>query len=153
MITLTTDEKPFRAFRLKYCTISYFEHFVWTAFPDGAGFGGTVPTDPIEADRYLARAQRLGYADSISYCREHDFLHSYLAQEVPVLSPDVPAGRSAIMWSMAYEWGYAPPITTYEEAQVILFQSFLRAGEDMDAVSPDVDWLAIRQKAWKLLGD
>jgi hypothetical protein len=129
-------------FDLVHCRVLFYEHFVWTEFPTGEGWGGTVPEDD---PTYRALAERLGYGGDIyAYCREHDFLHSFVEQEV--------FGRpSPVLWSLAHGWRH-PDTTEYEEALVQAFQAFLRGNIAMTATSPDRDWWAIRQKAYNLLG-
>jgi hypothetical protein len=139
MITLTTDQVPFKIVPLKFCTVNYYQHFVWTEFTDGSGYGG-VPDPGLD---YLQLAQRLGYPDAIRYCREHDFLHSALSEMV--------SGRpSPILWALAHEEP-APPETVYEEALVQMFQASLRGGLPMTATSPFVDWWDITNKIRRLL--
>jgi hypothetical protein len=122
--------------------VSFYDTFVWTQFPTGEGWGGTVPdNDPT----YQRLAARLGYGtDTLAYCQEHDFLHSFIEGEI--------SGRpSPVLWSLAHGWRH-PDTTEYEEALVQLFQGFLRGNWEMTATSPDRDWWAIRQKAYALLG-
>jgi hypothetical protein len=135
-----TSEKPDATFRLEYCTVSFYENWVWTQFSDGQGYGSL----PHRTDSYLRLASKLGYGqDIMGYCREHDFLHNFVEQEVN-------RRPSPILWALAHGQP-APRTCAYEEALVQTFQGFLRAGWDMTATQPGVDWWAIREKVWGIL--
>jgi hypothetical protein len=135
------DRVPRRVFPLRHCTVSFYDHFAWTQFPSGQGWGAVPSDDPS----YRALAARLGYGDDIlAYCLEHDFLHSFLEQEV-FQRP------SPILYALAHDVP-PPPTTCYEEALVQLFQGFLRNNWDMTATHPDIDWCVIRTKAVIFLG-
>ncbi len=136
------DRVPLRVFPLRHCTVSFHDTFSWTQFPSGQGYGAV----PGKDDSYQTLTRRLGYGDdTLAYCLEHDFLHSFVEQEVY----DRP---SPILYALAHGLD-APETTAYEEALVQLFQGFLRAGWDMTATQPGVDWWNIRIKARILLGD
>jgi hypothetical protein len=132
---------PLKVFQLRHCTVSFHDTFAWTQYTGGQGYGAVPSDDPS----YRALAKRLGYGDDIlAYCLEHDFLHSFIEQELF----DRP---SPILYALAH--GYpAPSTTAYEEALVQMFQGFLRGDWDMTATQPGVDWCAIRAKARIFLG-
>ncbi len=125
---------------LRHCVVSFYDTFVWTQFGSGQGYGGVPSDDPS----YRALAMRLGYGDDILwYCKEHDFLHSFLEGEV--------FGRaSPILYALAHGLP-APMMTCYEEALVQMFQGFVRGGWDMTATQPDLDWCAVRDRALSYL--
>jgi hypothetical protein len=139
-----TDRVPRRVIPLRFCLVSFYGDdqggFVWTQYPGGQGWGGYPGGD----QSYFALAARLGYGtDVMRYCLEHDFLHSFLCEQL--------YGRpSAVLYSLAHGRRH-PDSTIGEEAIVQLFQGFLRAGWDMTAVAPDVDWWAIRDQARAIL--
>lgn len=142
MATLHADgQTPVQVFELDHCIVTFFNGWAWTEFRSGQGWGAVPSYD----DDYYAIAADLGYGSDINrYCVEHDFCHSFVEQEL-FHRP------SPIIWSLAH--GVTHPWTTvYEEAVVQAFQKFLRGGARMSAVAPDVDWWAIREKAWGLLG-
>lgn len=129
-------------FELTHCTVFFYDGWAWTAFrKTGEGWGAI----PGHDSTYHNLAKRLGYGgDIVRYCLEHDFLHSFIEQEV-FNRP------SPILWNLAH--GRDPPENTvYEEALVQMFQGFLRSNWEMTAVGPGIDWWAIREKAWLLLG-
>lgn len=79
----------------------------------------------------------------MTYGWEHEFAHSFIAQELQ-------GAASPVLWARAH-CQRAPDITAHEEALVQAFQGFLRGRLPMTAVSPDVDWYALRDKAARLL--
>lgn len=135
----SVTEAPQRVIRLTFCELRLFRDWCWTEFPDGSGYGA-FPDAGVE---YRRLAKRLGYADSMSYCFEHEFAHSFLAQELQ-------GAASPVLWALAHG-RRAPDITAHEEALVQAFQAFLRGRLPMTAVSPEVDWCALRDKAARLL--
>ena len=139
IVTLDTDEPPLRTVRLTFCELRHYGAWAWTQFPDGSGWGAV----PHPGADYAALAARLGYPDPMSYCYEHEFAHSFVEQEV--------SGRpSGVLWALAHG-RKAPDSTAHEEALAQAFQGFLRGGLPMTAVSPYVDWYALRAKALSLL--
>ncbi len=122
--------------------MSFYDGWAWTEFVTGEGWGATPGHDPA----YYRLAERLGYGSDVTlYCLEHDLFHSFVEQELF-------HRESPILWNLAHDITHAPWTTVYEEAVVQMFQGFLRAGWDMTAVAPGVDWWAIREKARGLLG-
>ena len=94
------DRMPLRIFPMRHCTVTFHDTFAWTQFPSGQGYGA-VPSDDLS---YRTLAARLGYGDDIlAYCLEHDFLHSFIEQEVF----DRP---SPILYALAHD--LPPPPTT-----------------------------------------
>jgi hypothetical protein len=132
---------PLRIFPLRYCEVTFYDTFAWTQFSSGQGYGAVPSNDPC----YRTLAARLGYGEDLTrYCLEHDFLHSFIEQEVF----DRP---SPILYALAHDLP-PPPTTAYEEALVQMFQGFLRSDWDMTATQPGLDWCAVRAKARILLG-
>lgn len=149
MIRLETNETPWRVIPLKFCTVSFYDYWVWTQFPDGSGYGGHPQYKPHAnfypnfTDDYREAALSVGYTSPMEYCREHDFFHSLISERVL----DEP---SQILWGLAHEDKEPPRYTVHEEAITLLFQSFYR-GRPIFATSPDVDWFAIREDARRML--
>lgn len=136
-----TDEKPTAIFRLEYSTVSFYQTWAWTQFTTGQGWGSV----PHRTTAYRRLTARMGYRRNIiAYCLEHDFLHSYIEQELN----DRP---SPILYALAHGEP-APKTTAYEEALVQMFQMFLRSGADMTATQPGVDWWKIRENVRQILG-
>lgn len=147
----SADHAPTKVIGMHFCTVSFYRTFVWTQFPTGQGWGGVpdVGGDPEVDAAYRRLARKLGYGnDTLTYCQEHDFCHSFVEQEI--------FGRpSPILWALAHDRRH-PDTTVYEEALVQHFQGFMRGSDqdgqyDMTAVAPDIEWCAVRQKAWDLL--
>ena len=150
MITLQTDQTPWKVIPLKYCTVSFYDFWAWTEFHDGSGYGAfpeylpAYPEWPHFTPAYITAAHRTGYDDPLRYCLDHEFAHSYVAQEVL----DQP---SAVLWALAHEEP-PPAMTVFEEALAMAFQGFLN-GQTIFATSPLVDWEKIRKDAKILLTD
>jgi hypothetical protein len=148
MAHLKTDQTPWKIIPLKFCTVSFYRHWVWTQFHDGEGYGGFPDYEPDKpfwpnfTDDYRAAAKFAGYLDPLAYCLDHDFCHSLVNERV-LNEP------SHILWALAHGEP-VPRLTVQEEAATILFQRFLNGGR-IFATSPDVDWFKIRSDAKKLL--
>lgn len=145
-VTLKTDQTPWKVIPLETCTVSFYEFWVWTQFPDGSGYGGypdyTQEGWPHFTDDYRAVATLTGYDDPLRYCLEHDFFHSWVAWRI-LERP------SSVLWALAHN--EPPPlITAHEEALTILAQSYYNGGR-MFATSPRVDWASIMKDAKRLL--
>jgi hypothetical protein len=147
-VTLKTDQTPWKVIPLRYCTVSFYEFWAWTEFPDGCGYGAFPDYDsakpfwPNFTDDYREVAAFAGYDDPLLYCLEHEFFHSLIAERVF-------DKESGVLWALAHS--EPPPlITVHEESATILFQRFFQ-GEKMFATSPRVDWFAIRDDAKRLL--
>lgn len=135
--------QPNRVFELDHCTVSFYDGWAWTEFRTGEGWGAT----PGHDRHYYRLADRLGYGtDIVRYCLEHDLFHSLVEQEL-FHRP------SPIIWCLAHGVKAAPWTTVYEEATVQMFQGYLRAGWEMTATAPGVDWWEIRNYALDLLGE
>lgn len=148
MALLKTDQTPWKVIPLKFCTVSFYRHWVWTQFHDGEGYGGFPDYEPEKpywphyTEDYRAAAKFAGELDPMAYCLVHDFLHSYTAERL-LNEP------SQILWALAH--GEAVPrLTVHEEATALLFHRFLRGGR-IFATSPLVDWFKIRSDAKNLL--
>jgi hypothetical protein len=148
MAHLKTDQTPWKVIPLKFCTVSFYQHWVWTQFPDGEGYGGFPDYEPERpywpnfTEDYKAAAEFAGHSDPLAYCLVHDFAHSYVAQCLL----DEP---SQILWALAHGES-VPRLTVHEEASTLLFQRFLNE-RPIFATSPLVDWIKIRSDAKKLL--
>ena len=148
MAVLKTDQTPWKVIPLRYCTVSFYRHWVWTEFPDGQGYGGLPEYEPENpywpnyTEDYREAARFVGTVEPMVYCLVHDFCHSLIAERV-LNEP------SQILWALAHGEP-APRLTVYEEALTLQFQRYLNEGK-MFAVSPSVDWFKIRSDAKKLL--
>lgn len=135
-----------RSVSLTFCEVRQYRDdypWTWTQFPDGSGYGATPDFSATGAAAYADLARRLGYDSVDEYCFVHEFVHSFLEQEI--------SGRaSPVLWSLAHKRRH-PDHTAYEEALVLSFQAFLHGGQVMAAVAPDIDWHALRRKALTLL--
>ena len=147
MVTLNTDERPANIVRLLFCEVRRYDGWVWTAFPDGSGYGAFPPRPDVEGEdkaaMYLDLARSLGYENSMDYCWEHEVFHGVLAEWLH-------ARPSPIIWALAHDKTH-PEDTVEEEAVVHLFHGFVRGGRPMPAVAPDVDWWSFRLMAERLL--
>jgi hypothetical protein len=114
-----------------------------TRFKDGTEYG----SHPHYTDEYHMLAKRLGYPSVESYCQEHEFCHNFIPEEVF-------GEPSRVLWPLAHggKHGSKKDILA-EEALCILFQGFLRNNQTMAATAPGVNWWALRDKAYQLLGD
>ncbi len=138
-VTSDTTEIPVREINLTFCKIQLFDGWVWTQFPDGSGYGAY----PHDTPEYREVANRLGYDCTMAYCFEHEFCHSFVAQEI-IGSP------SPVLWALAHHRRH-PDITVFEEALVQAFQAYLKGVAPMSAVAPDVDWYCLVRNAQSLL--
>src|SRR5215211_8741225 len=104
---------------LKYCSVSFTEYGVVTRFLDGKEASAWPHlSDP----HYAVISHRCGYRDDLlAYCREHEFVHSFLAEK---LRDEV----SWIVWACAHDLPF-PSTFLCEEALVQHFQRWLRANE------------------------
>lgn len=139
IVTLDTDQLPVKHIQLTFCTVSLYDGWCWTQFPDGSGYGAY----PHDTPEYRALAERLGYNDIMTYCWEHEFCHSFISEQIS-------GCPSAILWALAHKRRH-PDWTVYEEALVQAFQGCLRANTPMTATAPNVDWEAICESALWLL--
>lgn len=145
-VTLKTDQTPLKVIPLETCTVSFYEFWVWTEFPDGSGYGGhpeyTQAGWPHFADDYRAVATLTGYDDPLRYCLEHDFFHSFVSERVL-------GAPSCVLTALAHR--EPPPLfTAHEEAITQAFQTFLNGGP-IFATSPRIDWFRLREEAKALL--
>jgi hypothetical protein len=153
MAILATDQTPWKIITLKYCTVSFYRHWVWTQFPDGQGYGAFPeyepdrPFFPNYSEGYRAAAKFAGYTDPMVYCLVHDFSHSYIAERV-LNEP------SQTIWRLAH----GEPVSRYnahEESLTLMFQRHLNGARmfatGVDASGKEIDWEKIRSDAKKLL--
>lgn len=124
---------------LKYCSVEFVDGGIITRFPDGAeSIAWPYPDDP----HYVVISHRCGYRDDVmAYCREHDFVHSFLAEKLF----DTPSG---VVWASAHGTAF-PDNTVQEEALVQMFQRWLRANEEL--ILAGADWDGLREEALRLL--
>jgi hypothetical protein len=148
MAHLQTDQTPWKVIHLKFCTVSFYQYWVWTQFHDGEGYGGYPDYEPEQpywpnfTGDYRAAAKFAGNLDPLVYCLVHDFSHSFVMQEI-LNQP------SQIIWALAHGEP-VPELTVFEEAMALLFQRYLNGGR-MFATSPKVDWFKIKHDAQNLL--
>lgn len=125
---------------LLFCRVAGRDGWTETTFLDGSIYGAHAH----ETKEYRALASNLGYGDDIhAYCFDHEFAHSFLAQELR-------GSPSPVLWALAHGRKH-PELTVYEEALVIMFQGFLRGVAPMYAVAPDIGWWPIRERAYALI--
>jgi hypothetical protein len=99
--------------------------YVETQFPDGT----LVPAVPEDTDAYRATARSLGYgADTARMNREHDPLHSWLAEKLGL-------PHSPVLWAVAHGT-LAQGDFGAEEALTLAFQRLLNHGTPEPALRP-----------------
>lgn len=123
------------------CAIAIYPHaecpgalYFETRFADGAYVPACGNTD----DESVAHAHELGYAgDTVRMSLEHEILHTWLA---------VKQGRSysATLWHVAHKVKPAKGLIRDEEAVVLAFQRYMRAGVWTDALDLLSDEVAER---------
>lgn len=124
---------------LRYCTLEFPDWGAVTCFPDGTYVNAT----PHDTHHYHVVAHRLGYGDDIlAYCQQHEFAHSFVAQELK-------NGPSVVLWELAHGRQADRGAVIYEEATAQTFQRWLQAGE-MPIIS-GADWERMRVDARRLL--
>lgn len=129
-----------KTIQLKYCRIEWSEFGCVTYFPDGT-YVNAIPH--WEDPHYHVIAQRCGYAnDLMAYCREHEFVHEFLAEQL--------LGQpSKVLTHLAHSNDISNGIATIEELATQTFQRWLRANEE--PIVSGVDWVRLKNKALKLL--
>lgn len=126
--------------QLEFCTIEWTDYGCVTFFEDGS----EASAWPSWADpHYRVIAHRTGYGDDLlGYCREHDFCHSLIEQEIY-------KRPSRVLWAMAHGTQLPGPESAYEELAAQALQRFFRAGER--PIVSGIDWDGIRNKAHGIL--
>lgn len=125
--------------QLKYCAIEWVDEGVRTSFLDAATTAFPYMDDP----RYLVASRRAGYGDDMmTYCREHDFLHAFLSEELA----DKP---SNVLWASAHDTKLLPFVAYQEEALVQVFQCWLRGSRD--CLIGEMPYYPLRGKAREIL--
>lgn len=125
--------------KFRYCSVVWHERGVLTTFYDGTE---TLAWPHSEDPHYSVIAHRCGYRDDLlTYCREHDFVHSFLADRLH-------GAVSRVLWTQTHE---REPLLTYDvvEALVQTFQAFLNA--NIEPILAGVEWDWLRQEARELL--
>ena len=132
-----------RTYELKHCQVVDYGSYVETHFKDPRAI---VSAWAHDTPSYRKLATLLGYGDDIHrYCLEHEVAHSFTYE---VLFDRV----SPVLWCLAQKRA-APQTTAMEEAIAIAFQGFCRAGWDMWARQPGIDWPKERTRFITLMGD
>jgi hypothetical protein len=148
MAHLKTDQTPWKIIPLEFCTVSFYEHWVWTQFPDGEGYGGFPDYEPDKpywpnfTEDYKAAAKFVGEIDPIVYCLVHDFLHSLVAERVL-------GEPSQTLWCLAHGLP-THPLNAHEEALTMAVHRYIN-GARIFATGQNIDWIKIRSDAKKLL--
>lgn len=123
--------------KLATARIDWTDQGCVTTFPDGR-IVESIP-HPMMPD-YQVITARCGYSQPMDYCREHDFCHLFLAERLTDTAAasvlrEVSIGRTASPWR-----------ASQEEALVMAFQRWLRAGE-RPIIGPGVDWHGLKADA------
>jgi hypothetical protein len=125
--------------QLKYCTVEANLVHACVRFPDGS-YVNAVPHD---SHQYHVIAHRCGYEDDIlAYCREHEFSHAFIEQELH-------NRPSRVLYALAHKRPVNDAEHAYEEIAAQTFQRWLRAGER--PITSGVDWISLKKKALELL--
>ena len=132
------------AYGFRGCYVRYYPatQFTETIFPDGA----SVPAAPTDTDYYRDMASRLGYGSDLAACsREHEILHTFLAEEQGLPHSDV-------MWAIAHGSEESVPLwqRECEERVVMEFQRYLN-GAEPDSLDMPEYLLALRDNALRML--
>lgn len=124
---------------LKFCEFALTDQGCLTRFSDGS----FIFSYPHDTHHYHVISHRCGYGDDIlSYCRDHDFLHSFCEE---FFNDRV----SPVLWSLAH--GEEVVTSIYEEIVVQTCQRWLRSNER--PIVGGVDWDRFKQQALSLFGD
>ena len=117
---------------------------VETWFPDGV----MLPAEPQGDDDYRDRALSLGYESADAMNREHDVLHSFLADKLGYR-------WSPCLWAAAHKQPIDREVGDHEEAMVLAFQRYMNTGVEDDRLQPlrdaGLDVQALREEAIRLL--
>lgn len=110
------------SYTFAHCQVHFIDagRYTETVFHDGT----KVCAVPDESEEYRAKARLYGYEyDCAALSREHEFLHSFLAQRLRG------GGASHALWAVAHGQvvGEVAPLweQEQEEAQVLAFQQYL----------------------------
>lgn len=125
---------------LKHCVIDWTDKGCITYFEDGT----SVESHAHPSDfHYRVISHRTGYQDDVlAYCREHDFAHAFVEQELH----DRP---SQVLWALAHGKVLNGPQSCYEEFVAQGFQRWLRTNER--PILSGVPWDELKAKALELL--
>lgn len=133
------DALILRTITLRHCRVRFWEWGCETIFSDGS----SVPSVPHETPHYFVISHRCGYGDDLlSYCCEHDFAHSFVAEKLL----DQP---SVVLSGLARGHSMPGKAAAYEELVAQVFQRFLRGGER--PIVGGCDWDAWASEALELL--
>ena len=122
-----------RTFTFQHCWVNASDDWTETAYHDGT----RVPAMPEHDDRYRSLAAEMGYgADVAALSREHEILHTWLAEALGY-------GSSPTLWAVAHgQQGAVAQIWEQEEEEewVLAFQTYLNGGP----LTPPLERLAAR---------
>lgn len=123
-----------------------FAQIRWTDFGCEVEYqdGATISAWPHDTHHYHVISHRCGYQDDIlAYCREHEFCHEFLSQEL--------FGRpSQVLFPLAHKRVPRLGLALQEEALTQMFQRWLRAAEE--PILDGADWRKLKEQALALLG-
>ena len=139
-------------YTFSHCSVHFHGdgRYTQTVFHDGS----KVDALPQETREYRMKAAQYGYGDDCAaLSREHEFLHSFLAERTR-------GGASHALWAVAHgqREGQVAPIWVQEEeeAQVLAFQHYLNGvapGEELLRLAKEsgLDLEDAKQEATRLL--
>ncbi len=110
-----------KTYTFKHCWVHCSENYTETVFHDGT----RVPAMAEHTDEYREKAAKYGYVDDIvSMSREHEILHTFLAEYLGY-------GSSPTLWALAHP--HVKGVATLneqmdEEVHVLAFQVYLNDG-------------------------
>ena len=109
----------------QHCWVHSAPGYTETCYHDGT----RVTATPEDSDSYRANAAALGYgADTASLSRDHEILHTFLAEALGY-------GSSPTLWAVAHNFeGEVALLWEQEEEEswTLAFQSYLRGGPETD---------------------
>jgi len=137
-----------RTLTFQHCWVHSAPGYTETRYHDGA----TVTATPEDTEPYRERAAGFGYgADTAALSREHEILHTFLAEKLGF-------GSSPTLWAVAHgQTGDVAPVWEQEEEETwtLAFQTYLHGGLPTDGLQRLTDTglnpAALREEALRLL--